>query len=478
MIWTLAQEIRVLENFGGIAWTNQTRIHPIGLAMTIVCGLGVLGLPRRMAVWPFILMACMVAPAQRLVVGGLDFNLIRLLVLFGAARVALRGEYSEIRWTAVDAVVIAFATVRTMAYTIQQADVSALIFQAGQTFDAIGLYFLFRCLIRDKTDIVRTIVGFAAMSIPVAIAFALEKQSGRNVFSVFGGVPEITMIREDRRRCQGAFSHPIIAGCFWAAMMPLIAALWWQGPVNRLWAMVGTVCAGMIVVFTASSTPVTGVLFGILGGAMFIVRWWMRWIVMGAFMLGVFLHFSMNAPIWHLISRITIAKGNTGYHRFQLIDNAVNRFDEWALVGTKSTAHWFWGGQDVTNQYVIEAVRGGFLTLALFVATIWIAFMYAAKSWRASGRDRSTVVLSWALGVALWVHCTNFIGVSYFGQGTFVWYLHLAMIVSMWEFVRRTAAARAVVAGRAPVARRPGRPPIWALMTPPNVPTPVEGRRA
>ncbi len=461
-----------------LEWTNRTTIHPIGLAMTAVCGLALLALPRKMAVWPFIVMACMVAPAQRLVVGGLDFNLIRLLVLFGAVRVALRTEYATVRWTAVDAVILAFAAVRTLAYTIQYADTSALINQAGQSFDAVGLYFLFRCLIRDKADVIRTVIGFAIMSIPVMIAFALEKQSGRNVFSVFGGVPATTAVREGRLRCQGAFSHPIIAGCFWAAMMPLFGALWWQGAVNRIWAIVGTVCAGMIVVFTASSTPVMGVLFGMMGGAMFFVRWWMKWIVMGACMLGMFLHFSMQAPIWHLISRITIAKGNTGYHRFQLIDNAVSRFGEWALVGTKSTAHWFWGGQDVTNQYILEGVRGGFLTLALFVATIWICFRYVGRSWRAAGRDRPTVILSWALGVALWVHCTNFIAVSYFGQGTFIWYLHLAMIVSMWEFIRRTAAARAVVAGRAPAPRRTERPPIWALMTPPapNARATAEGR--
>lgn len=447
MVLTLAQDVRVLENFGGLEWAGHTTLHPIGLALTIICGLALLTLPRRLTIWPFILMACMVAPAQRLVMFGLDFNLIRILVLFGAARVISRMEYKGLGWTAVDSVLVAFSIVRTLLFTIQQASFSALVFQAGQTFDAIGLYFLFRCLIRSRSDLVRTIVGFAIISVPVLIAFSIEKNTGRNLFSIFGGVPEITLVREDRLRCQGAFAHPIIAGCFWASLLPLFAALWWQGITNRIWCIIGIVCTGVIVLFTASSTPVMGVLFGIFGWGMYFFRRWMRWIVLGACVLGIFLHFSMKAPVWHLICRITIAKGNTGYHRFQLIDNAIHRFGEWALFGTRSTAHWFWGGQDVTNQFVLEGVRGGFLTLVLFIATIWLCFRYVGRAWRVAP-DRGMVVLAWALGVSLWVHCTNFIGVSYFGQGIFIWYLHLAMIVSMWELARRSAAWQAQLRSR------------------------------
>jgi hypothetical protein len=462
VIRTLAQDIRVIEDFGGTAWTNHTHIHPLGLALTILSGLALLAVPRRFSLWPFILMACVVAPAQRLVVAGLDFNLVRILVVFGFIRVVTRSEYRGVRWLGVDAVVLAFALVRTAAYTILHADAAAFIFQAGQTFDAVGLYFLFRCLVREPRDVVRAATGFVIMSVPVAIAFLIENKTGRNAFAFFGGVPEITMIREDRMRCQGAFAHPIIAGCFWAGVLPMVAALWWQEGASKLLAALGVFTCGVIVLFTASSTPVMGVLFGMLGGAMFFVRWWMRYILMGVLVLMILLHFSMKAPIWHLISRITIAKGNTGYHRFQLIDNAIHRFGEWALFGTKSTAHWFWGGQDVTNHYLLEAVRGGFLTLALFLATIWMCFVYAGKTWRAAGPDRPNVVLAWSLGVCLFVHCTNFIGVSYFGQGVFLWYMQLAMIVSIWEGARRVAARRALVA-RAAAPRPPQTAPIWSL---------------
>jgi hypothetical protein len=52
------------------------------------------------------------------------------------------------------------------------------------------------------------------------------------------------------------------------------------------------------------------------------------------------------------------------------------------------------------------------------------------------------------LGVCLFVHSTNFIGVSYFGQGVFLWYLALAMTVSMWEHSRHVQQAAAFRAAR------------------------------
>jgi hypothetical protein len=263
----LAQDnIREIEGFGGVEWSNATHMHPLGLAMTLVCGAAVLALPRRFAVWPFIVMACMVAPAQRLVLGGLDFNLIRLMVLFGFVRVVLRSEARGMRWFAADFVLLAFALVRTAAYTVQTSSMSGFIFQAGQTFDAVGLYFLFRMLVRNWEDVIRTAAGFAVLSVPVVLAFVVENRTGHNAFAFFGGVPEITMVREDRMRCQGAFAHPIIAGCFWASLLPLIVSMWWWGANQRLLAIVGTVCSLGIVVLTASSTPVMGVLFAAFEG--------------------------------------------------------------------------------------------------------------------------------------------------------------------------------------------------------------------
>lgn len=440
---TLAQNVRVLENFG-TQWSNETRLHPLALSATILCAIWVLACRRERALWPFIFLACLVPSAQRLVVLTLDFNLIRLLVLAAAARIVMRNEHMGVRWHAMDGVVVAFALVRTVAYTVQQGTFGALVFQSGQVFDSVGMYFAFRCLVRNRDDVLSIITVLAAFALPVAMFFMIEKSTGRNMFSVFGGVPEITRVREDRLRCQGPFPHAIIAGCFWAGLVPLFGALLWQpGHMRRLLG-VAAVGAGLaIVVFCASSTPVAGVMFGAIGAAFFFLRRRMGWVVMAACVALVGLHLSMKAPVWHLISRVSLARGSTSYFRYQLIDNAINRFGEWAAVGTTSTAHWFWGAQDLTNHYILEGVRGGALSLLLFVVIIGMSFRTVGRAWRAAEGDLPGVVLAWAIGVGLFVHCGNFLGVSYFGQIVFLWFLHLAIMGSMQEQLLRQATSAA-----------------------------------
>ncbi|MFH1371551.1 MAG: hypothetical protein ABII09_09745 [Planctomycetota bacterium] len=212
----------------------------------------------------------------------------------------------------------------------------------------------------------------------------------------------------------------------------MFAALWWKKGTGRFWAVAGITTSITIVFTCASSTPVMGVAAGILGGAMFFLRRNMRLIRWGTVLSLVALHIVMQAPVWHLISRISAVGGSTGYFRYILIDSAIKRFPEWFLLGTRSTAHWFWGAQDITNQYIFEGVRGGFLTLALFLVIIALGFQGVGRLWRRHAGEPFKLALSWALGVSLFVSCVQFIGVSYTGGAILiVWFLPLAIIGSL-----------------------------------------------
>lgn len=415
----------------GPEWANQTTLHPLGLVAVLVLGLVMLVVPRRHAVLPMIVMACFVASAQRLVLVGFDFNLLRLMVLFGWARVVLRSEHRGFLWKPLDIAIVLWLLCGAAIYTILHGSMDAFINRLGWVYDAAGMYFLFRCLIRTWSDVEHLVRGIAWVSVPVAAAFVLEHFTGRNIFSIFGGVPEITVIREGRLRCQGAFSHPILAGCFWASLIPLFAGLWWRGGQSRIWSVVGLSAALIIVIMCASATPVTAVTFGLVAAAFFPLRKSMavvRWAILASL---VGLHLLMNAPVWHLISRITVVGGNTGWHRYYLIDQAIKRVGEWGLIGTKSTSHWGWGLADVTNQYVLVGVRGGLLTLILFVAVIALSFRAVGRLLAQSAPDRVCTVLTWAIGASLFVHCVNYVAVSYFGQIIIVWFMLLAIIGSL-----------------------------------------------
>lgn len=426
----IAQIRRMPEGFGEVG--GETLIHPVGLTAVLVLGVIMLVVPRRWAVLPMMAIACFIPSAQRIVLFNLDFTLLRIMVAFGVLRLLVREEHDNFQWKPIDKAMLWYVFIATIVYTVQVGTFAALVNRLGFAFDALGLYFLFRCLIRRWEDIDCAVLGTIVLAVGVAVAFGFEHATQRNVFSVFGGVPEITAVRDGKLRCQGPFAHPILAGCFWATLLPLFAGQWWKDASGRVWAVIG-VASGVFVIFTCnSSTPVAGLASAIIGGLAFFARRHMREIrwAIACSLLG--LHMVMKAPVWHLIHRASsLIGGGTGYHRFLLIDSSIRHFGEWWLLGTRSTAHWGWGLQDVTNQYVLEGVRGGLITLVLFMVVIVLAFRGVGHLWRLTSGHRFHLALSWAMGVGLFVHCMNFIGVSYFGQMHIVWYLVLAMIGSM-----------------------------------------------
>lgn len=164
---------------------------------------------------------------------------------------------------------------------------------------------------------------------------------------------------------------------------------------------------------------------------MFVMRRHMRMVRWGIASTLIALHLMMQAPVWHLISRVSAVGGSTAYFRYMLIDAAIRNFREWALLGTKSTAHWFWGAQDVANQYLLEGVRGGALTLAFYLMLIAFSFKEVGYLWRAVSRDKEKLAMAWGLGVCLFVHCMIGVGGAYMGIGFVVLCFTFAAITSM-----------------------------------------------
>jgi len=424
-----------------LAFGNITRLNPVGVAALAAACVALLLSPRRWALLPLVLLACLIPSGQRIVLLTLDFSFLRIALVVGWLRVAMRSEYVGLRFHTLDLVLVVWALVRTAVFGMQWDSSAALFNRLGASFDAIGTYFLVRCLIRDWNDVIRLGMCFAMCAIPVSLFFIVEWTTRRNVFAAFGGVPWITDIREGRLRCQGAFSHPILAGCFWAGAIPIMMGLWWIEMRLRYLAVIGTGSAMVIIFCCSSSTPVTAFAACLAGAAMYPLRRHMRTVQILAFCTLVFLHLSMKNPVWHLVARLDFVGGSTGWHRYHLIDKAITHFHEWWALGTRSTGHWGYGLADVTNQYIVEGVTGGVWAFALFGITVVLAFAYVGRAWRRVARIQGLRIYCWAIGVALWSHAVSFLAVSYFGQITMLWYMSLALAVSLLDLP-------AVVTGR------------------------------
>jgi hypothetical protein len=420
---------------------NTTHITGIGLMMALVMCVLMLTLPRRHAVFPFIAMVCWMTMGQRLLIMDLNFTMTRVLLTCALVRVIWREELKISPLSSLDFAMVLWVLSSIVTYTLLLGTTSALTNRLGLAFDALGVYCVVKSLVRDEDDLRTVIRSMAWVIVPVAASMLLERQILRNPFAELGGVPTETIVREGVPRCQGPFSHPILAGAFGSAVLPLFIGLWSKPSGDRLSAVVGAISAGAITFTAASSGPLLAAAIGVLASGMFLVRQHMRVIRWSIFAVLLVLHVVMSSPVWFLLARVGVFGGSTGYHRAILIDHAVNNFSDWWLVGTESTANWGYYMFDITNQYVLIGVNGGIVTLILFVAIISIGFAHVGRAVGAEGvaPKPGAQRLLWALGASLMVHVTNYISVPYFDQNVVNWYMLLGMIAMAGTLASHTA---------------------------------------
>jgi len=407
--------------------SNLTQVHPLAVGVCLVAGILILVLPRKYAFVPLLVAALIMPLQQRLIIATLDFTLVRILILFGFVRILVKSEHKWLTLNSIDKAMILWVLARIISYTLLWQTYPAFINRLGGSFDALGIYFLARILVRDLGEITRLVKALVVVCVLAGFAMLNEQITQRNFFSVFGGVPETTLLRDGNLRSQGAFAHPILAGTFGATLLPIFWGL-------RLWhkkAAVLGLAAALVITWTSSSSgPVLAGLAGLIGLSAWVTRKRMRAVRWGIVFALVSLHIIMKAPVWALLWRVSIFGGSTGFHRYLLVDQFLKRFSEWWLVGTSTTAHWGYYMFDVTNMYVRVGVDGGLVTLIFFVAIIAYCFRAVGCAVQRFEDDLLTQKFLWAFGASLFAHAISFIGVPYWDQTVVLWYWLLAMIAA------------------------------------------------
>lgn len=397
--------------------------------LTIVLMVLVFLVPRKYVLPLFVLTACFIPADQYVDIFALHFYVGRILVFTGAARLLLRGELEAIRWNRLDKLVLAWVAVGTVAFFLRRPDTQALIYKSGVIVDILGAYWITRQTVRSWDHMKYAVAWFAVSMIALVPFVASEWSTGVNPFVVLGA--PVTTFRSEAYRCVASFRHPIVAGVFIACLVPFFIS---QGLTSRhkllYWLAVPS--AAFIVLASNSSTPIGGLAAILFFCAVYQYRHYGRYMAISFFGALAALHIVMQGPVWHLLSRIQFVGGSTGWHRYILIDAAIRHFSEWMFLGTNSTAHW--GPQlfDVTNQFILEGVRGGALTLGLFIAVLVLAVQVTgAYSLRTTHRDQKW--LSWALCTSILGHCIMFLGLGYFGQVQILLYMTFGFAAFVYE---------------------------------------------
>jgi hypothetical protein len=415
--------------FGGGA--TDSVLHPAVVVSVIVVAALTFLLPRKYVIVPLLLGILATPGGQNLYIGGVHLYVYRILILVGWARLLLLrpslGKFLPGGFSTIDKLFLVWAIYRALAVVVLFAQAGAVVNQAAFLLDALGGYFLFRFFIRDEKDVKRVVVVYAAVAAVAAVVMLVELKTGQNVLGLLGGIRLVSEIRNGRIRAQGVFEHSIIAGSFGAAAFPLFLWLWKRGKA-RLAAVIGAVSSTVMVFASASSTPVAA-----WCGSILVVCFWpfrnnMRVVRWGIVFGLVALQLVMKAPIWYLMARIDFAGGSSGWNRAYLIDMFTRHVRDWWLIGTHDNANWGWDMWDQCNQYVSEGETGGLVALGCFIAMIVICFKRIGKARKAVEGNHKKEWAFWFLGAAMFAQVMAFMGVNYFDQARFGWYVMLASI--------------------------------------------------
>lgn len=410
----------------------------VALGMALCMSVLFLALPRKLAMIPILTITCYLTLGQAITLGGLHFTMLRIVVFAGCIRILIRHEYRSIKWVRLDTVIVVWILSGTIAYSVLWQTPEAIINRLGIAYDAWGLYFLFRSLLKEPEDIVRVCKIFAYLLVPVAISMIHERMTGRNLYYVFGGVPEHTTIRDGVLRCQGPFGHPILAGSFGASWIPMFVGLWCQNKGSRLPALIGFASATVITGVSGSSGPLMCYMAGILASVARPLRTHLRLIRWGAVAALAVLALVMKDPVWFIFARVNIFSASTGWHRSNLIDQTIKHFSDWWLVGVKTVEPWgvWWG--DITNHFILEGIRGGLITGLLFLYSVIVAFSSIGLIFpRLAKQPKQDKILIWALGSTVFAHTVAFLDVAYTDQNVVNWYWTLASVASLLNYFSR-----------------------------------------
>jgi hypothetical protein len=415
--------------FGGGA--NETVLHPAVLVAMLLAIVLFFVLPRKYVLVPVLVTMFLIPAGQQFFVAGVHLFVCRILLLLAFIRALIsrvpkeKSSYAG-GWNSIDTAFTYYVGITSAATLILYPDVGALVNQIGYLWDYLIGYLLLRSLIRNEKDTFLAIKCFAGLMVLLAIAMEIEQMKMVNVFGLLGGVATVPEVREGKIRSQAVFQHALTAGTFAATAIPLFFLLWKNGKTKVL-TIVGVVAATVMTIATQTSTSLITYGAAIVGVLLWPIRKKMKMVRRGLVAGIIGLHLVMKAPVWFLIARVDLTGSSSSYHRAELIDQFVNHFSSWWLIGTKDAATWGWDMWDAQNMFVSVGEAGGLAALVFYILVISRSFARLGDA-RKQAIDKNQEWFIWFLGAALFANVVAFFGVNYFDQSRMAWFALIAMI--------------------------------------------------
>lgn len=396
--------------FGGGA--AETMLNPVmALAMLVVIAL-ILALPRNKVIVAFLL-GCFTIPIQQVVVlGGQHFTAVRILIIAALIRRAFSARNKFLGGlNGVDRAAILWAVSLEVLLSLQWMEMQVFIHNLGDLLDMLGGYLVVRFFVPDGDTVRRAIRTLAVICIIQGACMLNEQISHFNVFGYVGGLGPWLTIRDGKIRSEGALGC-ISAGAFAGALIPLFLWLWTERK-NRGLAYAGIAGATAMVFTSNSSTSLLALAASALAVLLWPLRKYTTLIRRGFALTLIGLHLVMKGPVWALITRVDVIGSSSGYHRYYLVDNCIRHFSDWWLLGYKHYDRWGFDMFDLCNQFVVQAVTGGLLALAIYIAIFSRCFGAIGRARKRVEGNRRHEWFLWCLGSALFSVVVAHFGINY-----------------------------------------------------------------
>jgi hypothetical protein len=399
--------------FGGGA--TETILNPVVAVGMLVAIVLIFTSPRQKAITPFLL-ACFTIPIYQVVVlGGLHFTMLRIVIIAALIRRAMLGSSSAGKFPGgfnpVDRMVVLWTISLETILSIQWMDTQMFIHNLGDFLDMFGGYLVVRFFIPDGEAARRAIKTLVVVCVIQGVCMLNEQISRVNWFGYIGGFGPWVTIKDGKIRSEGVLGC-IPAGAFAGALIPLF--LWlWTDRKSRTLACAGLIGATTMVITSDSSTSLLAFAASVLAIFFWPLRKQMTLFRRGFALALVALHLVMHGPVWALIARVDLTGSSSSYHRYYLVDHCIRHFSDWWLLGYKYYNLWGYDMFDLCNQFVVQALTGGLLTLVAYILIFSRTFGAIGRARKKVEGDRGREWGLWCLGSALFSVVVAHFGINY-----------------------------------------------------------------
>jgi hypothetical protein len=423
--------------FGGGAL--KTQLHPIVAVLMLIAIALILALPRSKVIVAFLIAFFTIPIQQVILIGPLHFPVLRVLILVGLIRTLIQGGglTSKRRFPGgfnrVDMVVILWILTTLVFNWLQWTSMSSFVKLTGDFLDSLGAYLVLRYFIPDLDAFRRAVKALGFVCLIHGAVMVSEQFIYHNPL-VFLGVQD-SDYREGHIRSEGIMGT-LFSGTFAGALVPLFVWLSTEKK-SRKAAAIGLVGALAMALSSHASTAILALMAGALGLCCWPLRTHMRIIRYGIAVMLAGLHIVMHGPVWSLIEKIDLTGGSSNYHRYMLVDNTIRHFSQWWMIGYPYPGAWGFDMWDLCDEFVVCAITGGLLSLALYVLAYSWSFGSVGKARKRATHDQSMERLLWCLGSAMFANFIASFGINYMIQLQVLLFTIMVSISAIAAEVRR-----------------------------------------